>query len=102
MWWLCSVRGSVVSDGGAGDTEDERVTLEEFLAEVKKTYDVSPKVAEKMLFIYERTLKQRNAEREEAEAEGDGSSPADAPAATEVPAQEAVEFPPVVIPRNEF
>lgn len=26
--------------------EDERVTLEEFLVEVKKTYDLSPKAAE--------------------------------------------------------
>ena len=65
----------------AEEAPDERVTLEEFLAEVKKTYDVSETVAQKMLFIYERTLRQRNAEREEK----DPAVPAHEDAAHETP-----------------
>lgn len=40
----------------------------QFLAEVKKTYDVSKTVAEKMLWIYEKTLRERRKAEEEAGA----------------------------------
>lgn len=87
---------------------DERVTLEEFLAEVKKTYDVSKKVAEKMLFIYERTLRERNEAREKEEQE-EADVPQEAaqgaPAADDSAAQsggQAVEAPPLPLPPSNF
>ena len=52
---------------------DDRVALYDFLQELKRMHDISPKVAEKMLFIYEKMLKEKAA-KEEAEKEegGDG------------------------------
>ena len=55
--------------------EDERVTLQEFLEEVLKSYKISAKVAEKMLWIYEKTLTERRRQREE-----EANAPAEAPA----------------------
>lgn len=54
---------------------DERVVLQEFLAEIKKMYDLSPKAAEKMLFIYEKTMRQRKEKAEQA-AEQAAEAPA--------------------------
>ena len=69
---------------------------EEFLAEMYKTYNVSSRVAEKMLFIYERELRKREEEAAApAAAEDDGAAPAAADVAP------AVEAPPPVL-RNEF
>ena len=85
------------------DANDERVTLEEFLAQVKKSYDTSKRVAEKMLFIYERELRNRQ-EAEEAAAAAPAAADGDEEAATapeEVAAAPAVEAPPPVL-RNEF
>lgn len=57
--------------------EDERVTLEEFLAEVKRTFLLSAKAAERMLFIYEKTLKKAKAKQaEEAAAQADAAKAA--------------------------
>ena len=85
-----------------GDETDERVTLEEFLAEVKKSFDVSAKVAEKMLFIYERTLRQRIEAAAAAAAEPPAAEGAEEEEAAPAPAEApAAELPPPVL-RNSF
>ena len=69
---------------------DERVALKEFLMEVKRSYDVSPKVAEKVLWIMNRTLEQRAAAAKEDALDAGAGEPAAAaePAEPPQPTQE--------------
>ena len=100
---LANYMSGQVRQQRGGSAADERVSLEEFLAEVKRTYDLSSRVAEKMLFIYERTLKQRIAEREEpAAADDDVAAPEAASAPEAANAGMLASEPEPLQLRNEF